>query len=100
MAEGRLPKRALKWMQKQKKAGGRTKKNWIKGIKKAMNERNLSEDHWEDRNKWSLGVGKRRKTFSNRYTYIVFSPWAGFGKNQSPVRRPVWLWHTAFWASS
>ena len=27
---------------------------------------------------------------------LVFSPKAGFGRNQSPVRRPVWLWHTAF----
>jgi hypothetical protein len=43
MAEGRLPKRALKWMLKQKRARGRLKKNWTKGIKKAMNERNLSE---------------------------------------------------------
>jgi hypothetical protein len=31
--------------------------------------------------------------------WLVFSPWAGFGRNQSPVRRPVWLWHAAFWAS-
>ena len=27
---------------------------------------------------------------------LVFSPKAGFGRNQSPGRRPVWLWHTAF----
>ena len=27
---------------------------------------------------------------------LVFSPKAGFGRNQSPVRRPVWLWNTAF----
>ena len=27
---------------------------------------------------------------------LVFSPKAGFGRNQSPVRQPVWLWHTAF----
>ena len=27
---------------------------------------------------------------------LVFSPKAGFGRNQSPVRRPVWLWHSAF----
>ena len=27
---------------------------------------------------------------------LVFSPKAGFGRNQSPVRRPVWLWHTVF----
>jgi len=43
MAEERLPKIALKWMPKQKRARGRPKKNWMEGIKKAMNERNLNE---------------------------------------------------------
>jgi hypothetical protein len=38
MAEGRLPKIALKWMPKQKRARGRLKKNWMEGIRKAMNE--------------------------------------------------------------
>jgi len=28
---------------------GRPKKNWMEGTKKAMNERNLNEGHWEDR---------------------------------------------------
>jgi hypothetical protein len=42
MAEGRLPKIALK-MLKQKTARGRLKKNWMEGIRKAMNERNLNE---------------------------------------------------------
>jgi hypothetical protein len=32
--------------------------------------------------------------------YLVFSPQAGFSRNQSSVRRPVWLWKRAFWASS
>jgi len=63
MAEERLPKIALKWMPKQKRACGRPKKNWMEGIKKAMNERNLNEGQWEDRKQWSLGVGQRRKTF-------------------------------------
>jgi hypothetical protein len=63
MAEGRLPKIALKWMPKQERARGRPKKNWMEGIKKAMNERNLIEGQWEDRKQWSLGVGRRRKTF-------------------------------------
>ena len=63
MAEGRLPKTALKWMPKQKRARGRPKKNWMEGIRKAMNERDLNEGQWEDRKQWSLGVGKRRKTF-------------------------------------
>jgi len=62
MAEGRLPKIALKWMPKQKRARGRPKKNWREGIRKAMNERNLNEGQWEDRKQWSLGVGQRRKT--------------------------------------
>jgi hypothetical protein len=47
----------------QKRARGRPKKNWIEGIKKAMNERNLNEGQWEDRKQLSLGVGQRRKTF-------------------------------------
>jgi hypothetical protein len=51
MAEGRLAKRALKWMPKQKRARGRLKKNWMEGIKNAMNKRNLSEGQWEDRKK-------------------------------------------------
>jgi len=63
MAEERLPKIALKWMPKQKRARGTPKKNWMEGIKKAMNERNLNEGQWEDRKRWSLGVGQRRKTF-------------------------------------
>jgi len=66
MAEGRLPKIALP---KQRRAQGRPKKNWMEGIRKAMNERNLNEGQWEDRKQRSLGVGQRRTTFSNRHTY-------------------------------
>jgi hypothetical protein len=33
------------------------------GIRKAMKERNLNGGQWEDRKQWSLGVGKRRKSF-------------------------------------
>ena len=50
-------------MPKQKRALGRPKKNWMEGIRKAMNEGNLKEGQWEDRKQWSLGVGQRRKTF-------------------------------------
>ena len=63
MAEERLPKIALKWMPKQKRARGRPKKNWMEGIKKAMKERNLNGGQWEDRKQWSLGVRQRRKKF-------------------------------------
>ena len=45
------------------RARERPKKNWMEGIRKAMNERNLNEGQWEDRKQWSLGVGQRRKKF-------------------------------------
>ena len=73
MAEGRLPKIALKWMPKQRRIRGRPKKNWKEGIKKAMHERNLNEGQWEDRKQWSLGVGQRRKRFeTDIHTYISY----------------------------
>jgi hypothetical protein len=58
-----MSKIALMWMPKQKRAGGRPKKNWTEGIKKVMYERNLDEGQWEDRKQWNLRVGQRRKTF-------------------------------------
>jgi len=63
MAEERLPKIALKWTPKQKRARGRPKKNWKECIRKAMNERNINQGQWEDRKQWSLGVGQRIKKF-------------------------------------
>jgi hypothetical protein len=50
-------------MPKQKRSRGRPKEDWVDGKRKAMNERNLKEGQWEDREHWSLGVGQRRKTF-------------------------------------
>ena len=73
MAEERLPKIALKWMPKQKRARGRPKKNWMEGIKKAMNERNLNEGQWEDRKRWSLGVEQRRKTYHKKFACTILS---------------------------
>jgi hypothetical protein len=61
MAEGRLPKIALKWKPKQKRARERTMENWMENIRKAMKERNLNKGQWKDRKQWSLGVGQRRK---------------------------------------
>jgi hypothetical protein len=63
MAEERLPRIALRWIPKQTRARGRPEKNWMEGIRKAMNERNLQEGQWEDRRQWSLGVGQRGRTF-------------------------------------
>jgi len=65
-------KLSLKWMLKQKRAWGRPKKNWMEGLKKAMNERNLNEGQWEDRKQWSLGVGQHRKTFWTLYIHTLY----------------------------
>jgi hypothetical protein len=73
MAEGRLPEIALKWMPKQKRARGRPKKNWMEGIRKAMNERNLNEGQWEDRKQWSLGVRHCTKAFGTDIYYYYRS---------------------------
>ena len=59
----KITQNSIEWMPKQKRARGRQKKNWVEGIRKAMNERNLNEGQWEDRKQWSLGVGQRRKMF-------------------------------------
>jgi len=46
-----------------KESTRKTEENWMEGIRKAMNERNLNEGQWEDSKQWSLGVGQRRKEF-------------------------------------
>jgi len=98
MTEGRLPKIALKWMPKQKRARGRPKKNWTKGMKKAMNERNLNEGQWEDMKQLSLGVGHRRKTFWTRHIHaytivnnnVVVAQTSEVGTTIATLQK--WLW--------
>ena len=34
------------------------------------------------------------------HSFISIQPLGRFSRNQNSVRRPVWLWHTASWASS
>jgi len=33
------------------------------------------------------------------YSFISIQPLGRFDRNQSPIRRPVWLWHAASCAS-
>jgi len=54
-----------------KQSTRKTEENWMKGIRKAMNERNLNEGQWEDRKQWSLdNVEKRFETDIYIYIYI------------------------------
>jgi len=72
-------------MAKQKRARGRQKKNWMEGIRKAMNERNLNEGQWEDRKQWSLGVGQR---FENDIHTTTVSAWIDWGKITIIISQP------------
>jgi hypothetical protein len=38
--------------------------------KEGHERKNIRKGQSKNRNKWRLGVGQRRKTFGNRYTYI------------------------------
>jgi hypothetical protein len=55
---------------KTKESTRNTEENWREGIQKAMNERNLKEGQWEDRQQWSPGVGQRKKFMKSIYIYI------------------------------
>jgi len=46
-----------------KESTRKTEKNWMEGIRKAMNERDLNESQWEDRKQWSLVSDNVKKTF-------------------------------------
>ena len=72
-------------------ARGRPKKNWMEGIKKVMNERNLNEGQWEDRKQWSLGVGQGRKTFWTRYIHIYIHLTTLFFKSFSTLSNRLFL---------
>jgi hypothetical protein len=45
-------------------------------------------------------LSSKTSSFYSFYLPQVFSPWAGQGRDQSSVRRLVWLWYAASWANS
>lgn len=61
MTESRWPKKILKWLPQRNRKRGRPRKTWEKEIEKAMKERDLQEEDWEDRRTWRLGCEKRRQ---------------------------------------
>ncbi|XP_056648205.1 uncharacterized protein LOC130452786 [Diorhabda sublineata] len=63
MPEDRIPKQILNWAPQGRRKRGRPRLSWREGIEKDIRERELEEDLWEDREKWKLGIGRRRRTF-------------------------------------
>lgn len=62
MTEDRLPKQILTWAPHGRRRRGRPRRSWREGIDKEMEEREIPEDLWRDREGWRLGVGRRRRT--------------------------------------
>ncbi|XP_044749542.1 uncharacterized protein LOC123310188 [Coccinella septempunctata] len=54
--------KSLTWTPRGRRRRGRPRKSWREGIEKEMEERELPENLWLNREEWRLGVGKRRRT--------------------------------------
>jgi hypothetical protein len=59
MEQDRLPKKIYEWTPVERKKRRRPRNTWKKMAKQAMNERNLREEGYLDRNRWRLGCGIR-----------------------------------------
>ena len=55
-----------------KESTGETEEKLDGRYKEGHERENHNEDQWEDRKRWSLGFGQRRKTFWNRYISYMF----------------------------
>lgn len=64
MNDERLPKQVLTWKPPGKRRRGRPRRSWREGIDNEIREREIEENMWEDRDRWRLGIGRRRRTDS------------------------------------
>lgn len=64
MGEDRLPRATMEWIPPERRKRGRPRTTWGNIIRKAMSERNLQDEHCQDRQRWrkSLEIGQRRQT--------------------------------------
>lgn len=58
----RLPKQILNWTPTGRCKRGRQRKSWREGIDREMEDRQLDENLWQDRQQGRLEIGRRRKT--------------------------------------
>ncbi|XP_030757309.1 uncharacterized protein LOC115883138 [Sitophilus oryzae] len=62
MPDHRIPKQILLWTPRGRNKRGRPR-SWREGVDKELEDREIPDDLWLNRQKWRLGVGKRRRTF-------------------------------------
>lgn len=59
----RLPKQILRWTLHGRRRRGSPGLSWKLGSDRAMRERELREDIWNNREQWRLGIARRRRMF-------------------------------------
>jgi len=52
MDGNRLPKQIMEWIPPGKRKRARLRTTWEMGVRKAMNERNLAGEQWNNRREW------------------------------------------------
>lgn len=62
MQDERIPKMVMKWCPRERRRRGRPKTTWMQGIRKAMSARDLNDGDWNDRQRWRVETGRRRRT--------------------------------------
>jgi hypothetical protein len=61
MADHRIPKQILNCQPRGRRKSGRPRRSWRDGIDKELRKRVLEDNLWNDRERWSLEIGKRRR---------------------------------------
>jgi hypothetical protein len=56
MEEGRLPKKVMKWSPLGRRKRGIPKHTWAEEIRGLMEEKELMEEDWNDRDKWKKKI--------------------------------------------
>ena len=56
MEEGRLPKKFMKWSPPGRRKRGRPKLTWAEEIRGLMEEKELMEEDWNDRDNWRKNI--------------------------------------------
>ncbi|XP_030763072.1 uncharacterized protein LOC115887736 [Sitophilus oryzae] len=63
MPDHRIPKQILLWTPRGRNKRGRPRRSWREGVDKELENGEIPDDLWLNRQEWRLGVGKRRRTF-------------------------------------
>jgi len=56
MKEGRLPEEVMKWSPPGRRKRGRPEATWAEGIRGLLGETGITEEHWNDRDKWKKKI--------------------------------------------